>query len=125
MASRTIAIGKKKVKVEANASTLLVYEDRFKGRRLLQDIDYLVRIKSIEKVPFSLYSKLLWATAKTADESTPDVYEWTKNFEINEIISASQVAVGLICESIETSKKEKATAGHRLISRLMTFFRMR
>ena len=32
MPNKIITIGKKKVRVEANASTLLIYEDRFKGR---------------------------------------------------------------------------------------------
>ena len=125
MPSKTIIIGKKKIKVEANASTLIIYEDRFKGRRLLQDIDNLIKIPGAEKVPFSLYSKFFWAAAKTADKNIPDIYEWSKNFEIGEIISAGQIATGLICESIETSRKAKATVVNRLIFRLMTFLHLR
>ena len=116
---KTIRIDNQKVKVEANASTLLIYEDRFKGRRLLQDIDGIAKIDEIEKIPFSLCTKLLWATAKTADSSIPDIYEWVKDFSIKEIIVASQTAIELICQSIETSKKEKAAVRFRPIHLLM------
>ena len=115
---KNIKIDSKTVCVEANASTLLIYEDRFKGRRLLQDISELAKITDIDKIPLSLYSKLLWATAKTADETTSDVYEWTKNFTINGIIKAGQIALEMICESIETTKKRKAPVG-----RVLTFLR--
>ena len=113
-----IKIDSNTVCVEANASTLLIYEDRFKGRRLLQDISELAKITDIDKIPLSLYSKLLWATAKTADETISDVYEWTRDFTINGIIKAGQIALGMICESIETTKKRKAT-----VSRVLTFLR--
>ena len=122
---KNIEIDNKTVCVEANASTLLIYEDRFKGRRLLQDISELAKITDIDKIPLSLYSKLLWATAKTADETTSDVYEWTKDFTINGIIKAGQIALGMICESIETTKKRKATVSRVLIFLRTKFSRLR
>ena len=125
MSSKTIIIDNKKVRVEANASTLLIYEDRFKGRRMLQDIAELTKIENIQNIPFSLYSKLLWASVKTADDSIDDIYEWIKDFSIQGVITASQVALELICQSIETTKKSKAAVKHRLIRQLMTFFHMR
>lgn len=115
---KNIRIDNQTVCVEVNASTLLIYEDRFKGRRLLQDISELAKITDINKIPLSLYSKLLWAAAKTADETIADVYEWTKEFTINGIIKAGQLALEMICESIETTKKRKAT-----VSRVLTFLR--
>ena len=125
MPNKIITIGKKKVRVEANASTLLIYEDRFKGRRLLQDIGELAKITKAEKIPFSLYSKLFWAAAKTADNSIPDIYDWIKDFEISDVIIGSQTVITLIYESIETTKKQKAAVIHRLICRLMTFLHLR
>ena len=115
---KNIKIDSKTVCVEANASALLIYEDRCKGRRLLQDISELAKITDIDKIPLSRYSRLLWATAKTADETIADVYEWTKEFTINGIIKAGQIALEMICESIETTKKRKAT-----VSRVLTFLR--
>lgn len=125
MSSKTINIDNKKVRVEANASTLLIYEDRFKGRRMLQDIAELTKIENIQNIPFSLYSKLLWASVKTADNSIADIYEWIKDFSIQGIITASQVALELICQSIETTKKSKAAVKHRHICQLMTSFHTR
>ena len=119
MSAKTIIIDKKKVRVEANASTLLIYEDR----RLLQDIDELAKITTTDKVPFSLYSKLFWSVAKTADDTVPDIYEWAKDFSISGVIEGSRTAIELICKSIETTKKSKATVGHRFICLLTTFFR--
>lgn len=119
-----IKIGRTEIKVEANASTLIIYEDRFKGRRLLQDIDELAKIDTV-KTPFSLYAKLLWATAKTADDSIADLYEWTKQYSISEIITASQYAVEMILKSIQTTKKAKAAVKHSHILRLMKFLHMR
>ena len=124
MALKTISLKSRKVKVEANASTLLVYEDRFKGRRLLQDIDKLSELRKAEDIPFSLYTKLFWATAKTADYSIEDVYEWSSQFSIEEIIIAGQVAINLIWESIQSTKKQKATVGEKAIHRLLKFFHL-
>ena len=122
MTSKIINLKSGKVKVEANASTLLIYEDRFKGRRLLQDIDKLSELRKAEDIPFSLYTKLLWATAKTADHNIEDVYEWSKQFSIEEIIKAGQVAISLIWESISPTKKQKATVKEKAIRLLLKFF---
>lgn len=121
---KTVKINGTNVVLEANGYTLLVYEDRFKGRRLLQDIGEISKIGEAEKVPFSIQTKMLWAAAKTADDTLPDIYEWTKQFSIEEVIKASQIAVVLICESLSTSKKAKATAKPRFIYRLLKFFHL-
>lgn len=122
--NKVIKIDGKKISVEANASTLLIYEDRFKGRRLLKDISELVKITTVSDIPLSFYSKFFWATAKTANETIPDIYEWSKDFSIAEIIKGGQVAFALICKSIETSKKQKATVSQRVISQLTKFFHL-
>lgn len=124
MIPRIIYLKSRKVKVEANASTLLVYEDRFKGRRLLQDIDKLSELRKTEDVPLSLYTKLFWATAKTADRSIEDVYEWSSQFTIEDIIKGGQVAITLIWESILPLKKKKATVIQKAIRRLSKFFHL-
>lgn len=115
---KNIRIDNQTVCVEVNASTLLIYEDRFKGRRFLQDITELAKIPDINKTPFSLNSKLLWAAAKTADENIPDIYEWAKSFSISGIIDAGQTVLILVCESISTRKKRKAA-----VSQIITFLR--
>ncbi len=123
MLSRIINLENRKVKVEANASTLLIYEDRFKGRRLLQDVDKISQINRVEDVPFSLYTKLFWATAKTADHNIGDVYEWSSQFTIEDIIKGGQIAITLIWNSILPLKKKKATVIQKAIHQLLKFFR--
>ena len=124
MIPRIIYLKSRKVKVEANASTLLVYEDRFKGRRLLQDIDKLSELRKTEDVPLSLYTKLFWATAKTADRSIEDIYEWSSQFTIEDIIKGGQVAITLIWESILPLKKQKATVRQKATRLLLKFFHL-
>ena len=74
----TIIIDNKRVKVGANASTLILYEDRFKGRRLLRDASELLAMADTTDVPFGLVARILWAEVKTADADAPDFYEWIK-----------------------------------------------
>ncbi|MDO4893358.1 MAG: hypothetical protein Q3989_08655 [Eubacteriales bacterium] len=103
-----ISINKKIIRVEVNASTLIIYEDRFKGRRLLQDISELTAIKDSFDIPFALTSKLLWAAAKTADNSTPDFYEWIKQFTIADVLQTGLQMIPLYVKDIETVKKPTA-----------------
>lgn len=119
---KTININGRSLKLKASALTLLIYEDRFKGRRLLQDMGEIVKISEAEKAPLSVYVRILWAAAKTADETLPDIYEWAKNYSISEIIKASKAAYELVCSSFNTQKKERATAIRRVMRRLMTFW---
>ncbi len=105
-----ISINKKSIRVEVNASTLIIYEDRFKGRRLLQDIFELSAIKDPDKVPFALVSKLIWAAAKTADNTTPDLYEWIAQMNIAEVIGIAPQILTMYYTNIETAKKPTAAA---------------
>lgn len=118
---RTVKIDGRPVRLKASALTLLIYEDRFKGRRLLQDMGEIVKITDTDKAPLSVYARILWSTAKTADETLPDIYEWTKDFSISGIMQASKTAYELVCGSFNTKKKVKATAIRKGMRRLMTF----
>ena len=117
-----ISINKKSIRVEVNASTLIIYEDRFKGRRLLQDIFELSAIKDTDKVPFALVSKLIWAAAKTADNTTPDLYEWIAQMNIAEVIGIAPQILTMYYTNIETAKKPTATARIKQLFRRFKFW---
>lgn len=114
MFTENILIGCDKVKIAASAYTLIIYEERFRGRKLIKDIIEIGKIKNVNEIPFSIQAKLLWATVKTANENTADIYEWSQRYDISEIIAAATKAYGLLCKSFETRKKVKATAIRRL-----------
>jgi len=117
-----ISISKKSIRVEVNASTLIIYEDRFKGRRLLQDISELTGIDDVASIPFALTTKLLWAAAKTADTNTPDFYEWTKQFEISDVIGCGLQIIQLYVRDIETVKKPTAAVRAARLFRRFKFW---
>lgn len=105
---KILEVGDKEIKVEVTAFTMLVYEDAFKGRSLLRDVDMLTSSKS-NKVQFSTAVRVLWAAAKSADESTKPIKEFAKQFSFADVISAAGSVVNLVIESLKTSSK-KATA---------------
>ncbi|WP_143000438.1 hypothetical protein [Ruminococcus sp. YE282] len=81
----------------------------------------IVKITDADDAPLSVYARILWAVAKTADDTLPDIYEWTKDFSISGIMQASKTAYELVCNSFNTPKKAKATAIRKGMRRLMTF----
>lgn len=117
-----ISINKKSIRVEVNASTLIIYEDRFKGRRLLQDLFELSAIKDTDKVPFALVSKLIWAAAKTADNTTPDLYEWIAQMNIAEVIGIAPQILAMYYSNIETVKKPTAAVRIKQLFRRFKFW---
>lgn len=110
MASTMINLQNKKIPVEANAYTLIIYEDRFKGRRFLKDIDSLVAQESIS---LATSARMLWAISKTADSSVADFCEFIKGFELSDLLKCHTFVVEILLESLSAvinPKKGKATA---------------
>lgn len=111
MSKAVLILDGQELTVEANAQTLLIYEDNFKGHRLLQDIDELAHITDKSTMPFGIYLKLLWACAKTADKNIVDIDLFSQQFSIEAVIENSWNIIELIGKSIEgNSKKVKAAA---------------
>lgn len=118
-----LTVDKSTFEVRANAFTLILYEDTFKGRRLLRDVSLL--LTGDDDVPISTAVKIIWALAKTADESLPDCLEWSKEFSIAGITEAVKPALMILLESMATAKKSKAAAVRERIFRRLTFWRPR
>lgn len=111
--------------VRASAFTLILYEDNFKGRRMLQDLSALAEMEQSGAVSYALVSRMLWALARTADVATPDFYEWVQAFSIGGIISAYPAVVTLLTENIMTPKKATAAAILKRCFQRLTFWRIR
>jgi hypothetical protein len=97
MARTTLSLNNKRIVVEANAYTLIVYEDRFKGRRFLKDIDELVTSPSLS---LGIGARMLWAIAKTANKELADYCEFTHALEISEIATIVEEITDIILESL-------------------------
>lgn len=88
-----VSIDGKKAKAEVSFHTAVLYEAEFR-KDLLKDFfgDALKASEQVEldddmnvvgidfeKINWSAATRALWAALKTADESVPNYYEWSKN----------------------------------------------
>ena len=121
----TLRVDNRTFEVRASAFTLILYEDNFKGRRMLQDLSALAEMEQSGAVSYALVSRMLWALARTADTATPDFYEWVQAFSIGGIISAYPAVVTLLTENIMTPKKATAAAILKRCFQRLTFWRIR
>lgn len=121
----TLRVDNHTFEVRASAFTLILYEDNFKGRRMLQDLSALAEMEQSGAVSYALVSRMLWALARTADATTPDFYEWVQAFSIGGIISAYPAVVALLTENIMTPKKATAAAILKRCFQRLTFWRIR
>ena len=120
-----VRVDNRTFEVRASAFTLILYEDNFKGRRMLQDLSALAEMEQNGAVSYALVSRMLWALARTADATTPDFYEWVQAFSIGGIISAYPAVVTLLTENIMTPKKATAAAILKRCFQRLTFWRIR
>ena len=121
----TLRVDNRTFEVRASAFTLILYEDNFKGRRMLQDLSALAEMEQSGAVSYALVSRMLWALARTADAATPDFYEWVQAFSIGGIISAYPAVVTLLTANIMTPKKATAAAALKRCFQRLTFWRIR
>lgn len=106
----TVVINDKNVEVEVNAYTMLIYEDTFKGHGFLRDTDRVL-VPNLNDVKFGTAVKLLWAAAKTADDTIPNFKAWSKDVSIKDAISATGKIIDLVVDSLKSdSPKVTATA---------------
>ena len=106
----TVVINDKNVEVEVTAYTMLIYEDTFKGHSFLRDADRVL-VPNLNDVKFGTAVKLLWAAAKTADDTISNFKAWSKEISIKDAISAIGKIVDLIVDSLKSDNpKAIATA---------------
>lgn len=75
---KTIKIGNKDVKLNANAATPILYRTKF-NRDLMQD---LAPMFSEEGTPYEVYAMLAYIMAQDAGEEVPEDYvDWLRGFD--------------------------------------------
>ena len=103
----TIVVNGKETKLKVTAYTALLYEDNFKGSCFLKDVEeataYYTKRNS-NKFPTTLCLKMLWASAKTANEDLESFVNFTKNLSLSDILKNSNTVIDLIWEAIKTSE---------------------
>ena len=106
----TVVINGTDVEVEVTAYTMLIYEDTFKGDSFLRNADRVL-VKNLNDVKFGSAVKLLWAAAKTADDTISNFKAWSKEISIKDAISATGKIIDLVVDSLKSdSPKVTATA---------------
>lgn len=118
---KTIEFGDKKVTFSTSFNWMIIFKNQF-GEDAAKTIMPLIRAMQkpeytendygylvYETLGFTGIAEIAWALAKNADNSVPDPEAWMESLGDN--YSASDVAVGLIPEVVEssfTSKKSMA-----------------
>ncbi len=112
--TKTIKFGNRKIRLESNAYSLILYENTF-SRKFLKDYDNVCGEGELDIVN---YLRFLWTLAKTADCDIEDFEEFTNNIMLGDIFKVLPDIVELITANIRvnTAKKHQAR-----ITRVFTF----
>lgn len=82
--TKTIKLGNRKIRLESNAYSLILYENTF-SRKFLKDYDNVCGEGELDIVN---YLRFLWTLAKTADRDIEDFEEFTNNIMLGDIFKA-------------------------------------
>lgn len=111
-----IVLNNQKLEVQANAMTMLIYEDEFKGSSFLNDFEKLENplINQSSDIKFCTAVQMIWACLKTADDNIAAFHDWKnqlKNISMGEIYAANVTVVITISKNMASpSKNTEATA---------------
>lgn len=123
---KTITIDNKKIQLKATAGSLLRYKMQF-GTDILGDLtnmfdvqelinisnnkninkkDMINNISSV-KIDSIVFFNILWAFAKTADESIPDPLTWLDSFESIDIFTFQDILTDMVMKLYSTKQSVK------------------
>lgn len=111
MPSSVITLAGQKVKLEANAYSLILYEDEFKGRNFIADFENVLGLRG--DIEASNHIRFTWALAKTANPNIEGFAEFARKYSLNDVFSIIKELSNLISQSLgvaDNSKKEVAAA---------------
>jgi hypothetical protein len=110
---RTLTIDGKEVRFKSTGGTPMRYKAQF-GRDFLADmmkLNALNRLKfdaldssKFDLLDFDPYYRLVWALAKTANDSIPDPIPWLDQFESFPIIKIARELQDMLASSIQEKK---------------------
>lgn len=112
---KTITIDGKKVRLKSTAGTPFRYKAQF-GKDMFADIFNLQTLMPLlngkvdemdfSKLDFDVIYNLVWAYAKTADDSISDPLTWLDEFGVFPIYEIMEEIQDILMKSIQTSKKK-------------------
>lgn len=99
---KTIQIDGKNINFRCTAATLRRYRNQF-NREFLSDLSKLVNAKEdMSDFSFEPFENVVWAMAKTADNSIPDVQTWLDSFTDFSVIDVFTQLQDIIIDSLKS-----------------------
>ncbi len=99
---KTIQIDGKNINFRCTAGTLRRYRNQF-NREFLADLSKLAEIKEdMTKFTFEPFENIVWAMAKTADNSIPDMQTWFDSFTDFSVVDVFMQLEDIITGSLKS-----------------------
>ena len=99
---KTIQIDGKNITFRCTAATLRRYRNQF-NREFLADLSKFVNVKEdMSDFSFEPFENVVWAMAKTADNSIPDVQTWLDSFTDFSVIDVFTQLQDIIINSLKS-----------------------
>lgn len=109
---RVLNIGGHEIKMMSTAGTIMRYRNAF-NRDFMKDLISMQQKLSenpdagVDNIDLSLFEKLAWSMAKTADNSIPDLEHWLDQFAPFDIIQATPEIMNLLIANLEQINNKK------------------
>ena len=102
---KTLTIDGKKIRFKHTGGTLMRYRNQFNSE-FFADLSALGAAQSdATKVNFAVIENMIWAFAKTADNSVPDPQTWYDSFEEIDILEVWGELAELTAKALKTLQK--------------------
>lgn len=103
---KTLTIDGKVVRFKSTAGTLRRYKEAF-GREFLADVVKASKMdmSKIETLDFDCMYQIIWACAKTADDTIQDMLPWLDNFEEMDVTAVYEEVMEIVKKSLKTDRK--------------------
>lgn len=102
---KTLTIDGKKIRFKHTGGTLMRYRNQFNSE-FFADLSALGAAQSdATKVNFAVIENMIWAFAKTADNSVPDPQTWYDSFEEIDILEVWSELSELTAKALKTLQK--------------------
>lgn len=102
---KTLTIDGRQIKFKHTGGTLMRYRNQFNSEFFV-DLSVLGTAQSDPtKVNFAVIENMIWAFAKTADDSVPDPQTWYDSFEDIDILEVWSELSELTAKALKTLQK--------------------
>lgn len=102
---KTLIIDGKQIRFKHTGGTLMRYRNQFNSE-FFADLSALGAAQSdATKVNFAVIENMIWAFAKTADNSVPDPQTWYDSFEEIDILEVWGELAELTAKALKTLQK--------------------